>query len=127
MALVFVNYRKRDTQWPAGGLRRALVDRYGKAQIFFDDESVRAGDRYPEVIRDALGRADLLLAIIGPHWLPVRGPREEPVPCRDEDWVRQEIAVALGRRIPVVPVLIDGTPPGRPRLPVPTCLRTSPT
>jgi hypothetical protein len=50
-----------------------------------------------------------LLAVIGPNWLDVLdedGTRRLDNP---DDFVRIEIAAALQREIPVIPILLDGT------------------
>ena len=53
----------------------------------------------------------MLLALIGPGWIDASDPKtgrrrlENP-----SDFVRIEIAAALARDIPVVPVLLDGAP-----------------
>jgi len=57
----------------------------------------------------------VLLTLIGPDWLdardPVTGTRRLDDPA---DFVCIEIAAALKRGVPVVPVLLDGTPPPHP-------------
>ena len=58
--------------------------------------------------RTLLDRCDILVAIVGPRWAT---PDESgKLRLTDEtDWVRIEIEAALAKRIPVIPVLIDGT------------------
>ena len=50
----------------------------------------------------------MLLALIGPHWLGATNEKGERRLAADRDYVRIEIAAALKRDIPVIPVLIDG-------------------
>lgn len=59
-------------------------------------------------IEKAIGQCELLIVIMGRNWL---GPRvaEEPRINDPQDFVRIEIAAALSRNIPVIPVLLDGT------------------
>jgi len=50
----------------------------------------------------------VLLAVIGPHWLDARndaGARRLDDP---NDYVRIEIGAALQRKVPVIPLLLDG-------------------
>ncbi|HAN64343.1 MAG TPA: hypothetical protein DCQ79_10880, partial [Rhizobiales bacterium] len=63
---------------------------------------------FREHIQESLKRCDILVAIVGPRWA---APDEQGRPrIRDEtDWVRIEIEAALAKKIPVIPVLIDGT------------------
>jgi formylglycine-generating enzyme required for sulfatase activity len=56
----------------------------------------------------------VLLAVIGPRWLPILTQRrEEPL-----DFVRLEIEAALQRRVPIIPTLVSGAlMPGAGQLP----------
>jgi hypothetical protein len=61
-----------------------------------------------KVLREEGARSDVLLAVIGPHWIDARyenGNRRLDDPA---DYVRVEIATALQREITVVPILLDG-------------------
>lgn len=54
-----------------------------------------------------VGRCDALIAVIGPEWLSVTG--EDGRRLDDpRDLVRIEIAAALARGIPVIPLLVAG-------------------
>lgn len=117
VALVFVNYRTDDTAHAAAAIYERLVDLFGEDQVFRDARSLVPGVHSPSSIREAVRRADVLVAVIGPRWLEKddRGARRIDDP---EDWVRWEIATALRRGIPVVPVFLDDTTrPKRGQLP----------
>lgn len=107
MGLVFVNYRTADTGYGAAEVAAALVDTVGRDQVFLDRDSMLPGTDYPHELRDAVERCDVLVAVVGPGWL---GRDEHGVRFvdRDRDWVREEIALALARGVPVVPVLLRG-------------------
>jgi hypothetical protein len=49
-----------------------------------------------------------MLALIGPHWLTAKDEKGRRRLDGDKDYVRVEIASALRRDIPVIPVLVDG-------------------
>jgi hypothetical protein len=69
------------------------------------------GRNFKKQIYEALEKSDVLIAVIGPNWLDeikVDGGRRLGDP---DDYVRIEIATALQRDIPVIPILLDGTPP----------------
>jgi hypothetical protein len=51
----------------------------------------------------------VLLAIIGPNWLHVRDERGNRRLDDPNDFLHVEIATALQRGIPVIPILLDGT------------------
>lgn len=114
MSLVFVNYRVADQPLGAAAIHDALARRFGADQVFRDCVSMQAGEHYPTELRQALEKANLLVSVIGPHWLTVAeagtGLR---LIDRTRDWVRGELTRAFQRRIPVLPVLLDGAEPPR--------------
>jgi chemotaxis protein histidine kinase CheA len=78
-----------------------------------DVEGVPAGMDFIEHIKEKVSVCDVFLAIIGPNWLNARdemGNRRLETP---DDLVAVEIAAALKRNIPVVPVTVDGARPPR--------------
>ncbi|MGH9280483.1 MAG: TIR domain-containing protein, partial [Acidimicrobiales bacterium] len=106
MSGIFISYRREDTSPYAGRLRDRLGSHFGAHQIFRDVDRIAPGESFPSVIKQAVGSCDALLALIGPAWLSVEdedGRRRLDDP---DDYLRQEIAAALDRRILVVPVLI---------------------
>lgn len=69
-----------------------------------DVDNIPLGGDLAEVISAEVAQCETLLAIIGPRWLELLKAREgDP-----KDFVRIEIAAALERGIPVIPVLVDG-------------------
>jgi TIR domain len=84
-----------------------LRNTFGSKQVFLDMEDIAAGDDFPRIIEEAVSNCELLLAVIGPSWAEMR---DEPGQRRiDEvnDFVRLEIAAALERKIPIIPVLVE--------------------
>jgi len=80
---------------------------------------MEAGEEYPRAIRENLERAEVLVAVIGPHWLDLTEPETgSPLIRRRNDWVRWEIAWAFQRNLPVVPVRLIDTPASRAGRPV---------
>lgn len=114
---VFISYRREDASPYARMISDVLADRFGAGRVFRDVDTLAPGVDFPTAIADALDRCDALLALIGSRWLTAErhGRRRLDDPG---DYVRQEIAAALGRDTLVVPVLIEDTPmPGRDELP----------
>ena len=73
-----------------------------------DVAALQPGRDFRKAIDASLASCSLLLAIIGPDWLNLReaqGARRLDDPA---DFVRIELASALQRDIPVVPVLVRG-------------------
>lgn len=72
-----------------------------------DIDAVMAGEDIYEVTERSVQSCDVLIAIIGKRWLTISngGVRRLDDP---KDFLRLEIATALSRGIPVVPVLVQG-------------------
>ncbi len=105
---VFVNYRREDTKGEAQALRTYLEPRLSRCEILMDvDGGIRPGTNFVRVIEERIKDADIVVCIIGPKWLSVtdaNGGRRLDGP---EDFVKIEIAAALKRDIPIIPILID--------------------
>lgn len=111
MARIFINYRSIDNPWGAAGIHEWLSRRFTSHRIFRDCASLDAGNHYPTAIMAELEKADLLIAIIGPHWLTAADPETgQRLVDRPTDWVRRELAFAFEHDIPVLPVLLKDTP-----------------
>jgi formylglycine-generating enzyme required for sulfatase activity len=73
-----------------------------------DVTTIALGLDFVEVIQDAVGSCDVLLAVIGRQWLTSTDSQGQRRLDNPEDFVRLEIATALERRIRVIPVLVGG-------------------
>ncbi|MBK8554380.1 MAG: toll/interleukin-1 receptor domain-containing protein [Lewinellaceae bacterium] len=92
---VFINYRRSDAAGVAGRLADSLEIYFGDKRVFRDVESIEGGAEFGHVIGQNLHAADAMIVLIGPQWLTVtdvNGVRRLDDP---DDWVRQEISVAL--------------------------------
>lgn len=124
---VFISYRRWDSIDVVGRIDDHLVAVFGRRNVFKDVDSVRLGVDFREEITKAVGRCDVLLAVIGPKWageadddsstrtISLTGPAPPPEAGGrriDEtgDYVRLEIEAALRRGIPVIPILVGTTP-----------------
>jgi formylglycine-generating enzyme required for sulfatase activity len=105
---IFISYRRSETSWAARALFERLWREFGD-RVFIDIEGLTLGTDYTKVIDTHLDGCEVMLALIGPTWLDEILKRlEESVEDDEPDWVRAELARALERDIPVVPVLIEG-------------------
>jgi len=104
---IFISYRREETAYPAGWLFDRLVEHFGHGQVFKDVDSIQPGDDFVEVITTAVGKCDVLLALIGSQWLTITGGSGR---CLDDpdDFVRLEIEAALTRNVRVIPILVGG-------------------
>ena len=95
---IFISYRRDDTAYPAGWLFDRLVERFGAEQIFKDVDSIELGDDFVEVLNEAVGSTDVLLALIGDKWLTVTGEEGARRLDDPDDFVRLEIEAELIRK-----------------------------
>lgn len=110
MTGIFLSYRTSDSAHAVKTIADRLAAHFGREQVFRDQDSLALGSLYPQRIRAAVRRADVVLAIIGPNWLDARDPLGRRRIDSGRDWVRFELRTALDLGIPVVPILLDGTP-----------------
>jgi hypothetical protein len=108
MSGIFISYRREDSSGWVGHLARLLQDQFRADEVFMDSHTIEPGMDFVDVLATHLRSCDVLLAVIGPHWLTAqdRGGRhrlEDPT-----DYVRLEITAALERDIRVIPVLVGG-------------------
>lgn len=105
---IFLSYCRDDSAGWAHWLKLQLDHRLGVNAAFLDTTSIQPGTAWPGRLREALRAARMVLVIIGPRWLSAQGEHAQRRIDHPEDWVRQEVRVALGLDVPVVPVLVDG-------------------
>jgi hypothetical protein len=105
---IFISYRREEAAYPAGWLYDRLADRFGPGQVFKDVDSIQLGDDFVEVITRAVGSCDVLLALIGHHWLTVTDEHGRRRLDNPDDFVRLELEAALTRQVRVIPILVDG-------------------
>jgi hypothetical protein len=105
---IFVSYRRQDSGDATGRIYDRLVQHFGRESIFKDVDSIPLGMDFRNVLGDAVGQCDLLLAVIGHQWLKIQN--EGPARRLDNprDFVRIEIESAMQRDIPVIPLLVQG-------------------
>lgn len=83
-----------------------------------DIDAIEPGVDFEEVLNQAVGRCDVLLAVIGRQWLTVTDARGRRRLDKPDDYVRMELQAALERNVRVIPVLVQGVDmPGSDELP----------
>jgi hypothetical protein len=108
MAGIFINYRREDAPGVAGRLFDRLVSSYPRHEMFMDVDAMKPGLDFVKQVDERMSKCAVVLAIIGPGWLSVvdeKGRRKLDLP---RDYVRVELAAALKREIPVIPLLVNG-------------------
>ena len=104
---LFISYRRDDTAGHVGRVHDRLALEFGRDLLFMDVDAIPLGMNFIKILHEEVAKCDALLAVIGPNWLEVRdkaGRRRLDDPY---DYVRIEIAAALERDIPVIPILLD--------------------
>lgn len=107
MPKIFVSYRRDDSDVIAGRIRDWLARIYGDKSVFMDIDTIPVGVDFREHVKGALLQNNVLIAVIGPHWLG-RADGGQTRIQEETDPVRVEIEAALQRGTPVVPVLVHG-------------------
>src|SRR5580765_7867268 len=105
---IFLCYRREDTEHATGRLADRIVMRSDRTSVFMDIDSIPPGTDFVNAIERAIGRCNVVLAMIGPKWLTAiddLGRRRLDDPS---DFIVLELREALARDIPIIPVLVDG-------------------
>ena len=92
----------------AGRLHDGLVGRFGVASVFRDKEAIRPGYDWIDEIQHALDGDVVVLALLGPQWTDSRDAEGRRRLDDPEDSNRVELEAALTKRVPVIPILVEG-------------------
>jgi pterin-4a-carbinolamine dehydratase len=112
---VFISYRRDDAGPDAIALSSAVRGLLGDEAVFMDTKSLAGGEKWPEILNEAVLGADTVLVVMGPDWIRIADEWGRRRIDQEDDWVRLELKTALenpGKR--VIPVLVRGArmPPG---------------
>ena len=105
---VFINYRRDDSSGVAGRLHDRMAQAFGSHNIFMDVDNIPVGVDFEGHLKSQVAACDAMVAVIGPNWLDARDETGRRRLDNPEDFVTIEIAAAIARNIPVIPVLLDG-------------------
>jgi hypothetical protein len=108
MAGIFICYRRDDSEGQALTLFQNLSEEFGRQQVFFDVAALKKGRDFRREIVDRVKQCDVALVVIGPKWVDQADAEGRQRLADPDDYVRIEVAAALGRDIPVIPVLVRG-------------------
>jgi hypothetical protein len=105
---IFISYRRTDAPGEAGRLSDDLMAHFGAQSVFMDVSGIEPGRDFRTTIDESVSGCSVLLAVIGPDWLDANDKSGNRRLDDQSDFVRIEIASALKRSIPVIPVLVRG-------------------
>jgi hypothetical protein len=108
MAGIFINYRREDAPGVAGRLFDHLATKFSRRLLFMDVDAMKPGIDFVKQLDAQVAQCSVLIAVIGPHWLNAQDQSGRRRLESSNDYVRIELASALKRDIPVIPVLVDG-------------------
>ncbi len=115
---IFINYRRNDSEGEAGRLFDELTNQFSENSVFMDVSGIEPGRDFRKAIDESVATCSVLLALIGQDWLNTKDAQGRRRLEDANDFVRIELASALRRDIPVVPVLVRGAKmPGAEQLP----------
>lgn len=107
MPNIVISYRREDSKWIADRIFDRLEAHYGKGNVFMDIDSIPFGLDFREHLRETLEHCDVMLALVGPNWVGRDSTGDHIL--KETDWVRIEVEAALNKKIPLIPLLIDGS------------------
>lgn len=103
---IFISYRRSDSSDVTGRIYDRLREYFGREVVFKDVESIPYGDDFRSHLTKTISQCQVVIAVIGPTWLDVL--QERLAKPDQQDWVKVEVETALGRDIPVIPLLVSG-------------------
>jgi hypothetical protein len=115
---IFISYRRDDSEGEAGRLFDDLTRVFGMDGVFMDVSGIRPGLDFVKAIEKNVADCGVLLAVVGPTWVSITNSAGQRRLEDPGDFVVLEIASALQRNVPVIPVLVHGAAmPAPDRLP----------
>lgn len=106
MPNIFISYRREESAYVAAAVAEKLAGRFGAKSVFLDIDNIPIGVDFLQYLHGAIVHADIVLVLIGDHWINSAnedGHRRLDSPT---DFVRIELEFALSQGIHIVPVLI---------------------
>ena len=107
MPKILISYRRSDSAAITGRIYDRLIGRYGPQSVFMDIDSIPFGIDYRHQVHDKLVHSDVVIAVVGAHWLGTNADGSTRI-VQEDDPVRIEIETALQVGATLVPVLADG-------------------
>ena len=92
--MIAISYRREDSLPIAGRLYDRLQAKFGKKNVFMDFDCIPPGADFRQQIKQMIEESNLVIAIIGPHWLGEQRDASRRID-NPADFVRLEIGYAL--------------------------------
>jgi hypothetical protein len=105
---IFISYRRRQSLAEAQHLATILAKEFGARRIFIDVRGIDGFSDWFDTLKQQVDGTAAMISVIGKDWASVLDLENHPPGVTTKDFVRFEIAEALRRNVPVLPVLLDG-------------------
>lgn len=105
---IFINYRRALNLKDAQLLEKILQRKFGAGKVFLDTSGLEGGKHWLHTLEAQVDASSAMVSLIGQGWADARDESGARRLDNPDDFVRFEIARAFSRKIPVLPVLIDG-------------------
>jgi hypothetical protein len=106
---IFISYRRADSADVTGRIYDRLIQVYKRDFVFKDVDSIPLGVDFREYLRRMVSISTTFIAIIGKSWEGAQDDNGNRRLDDPDDFVRIEIASALARNIPVIPVFVQNS------------------
>jgi formylglycine-generating enzyme required for sulfatase activity len=107
LSKIFICYRREDSGPAAGRIYDRLESHFERGQVFMDVDDIPLGVDFRDWLDRQIRQCDLVLVVMGRHWLTAEDANGQRRLDAPRDFVRTEIEIALERNIPLIPVLLD--------------------
>jgi len=105
---IFINYRRSVNLKDAQLLEKVLHRHFAKSRVFLDVSGIDGGDHWLHTLERQVDDSVAMVSLLGKGWADVRDDQGNRRLDNPNDFVRFEIARAFARKLPVLPVRIDG-------------------
>ena len=102
---LFLSYRATDSSGHTGRLYDRLSAFFGPEHVCMAIKTTTSGDDFLDALEKELSVCNILIAVIGPHWLAKEAGKS--LIFEDKDIVRGAIHHAIQKNLPIIPVLIN--------------------
>jgi WD40 repeat protein len=111
MTTIFVSYRQEDTGQSSAIVAQWLAAEYGPSAVIRDVYPSLVGEAYRAELDAWFRRGVVVALLVGPAFVSAATTRGAPLLSLPDDRVRIELETALRLSQPIVPLLLDDTPP----------------
>jgi tetratricopeptide (TPR) repeat protein len=105
---IFINYRRGESIREAEYLYTQLQRHFPEKRLFIDRHGIEGGTDWLHVLERQIAQSAAMIVLIGKDWASAKDEHGRRRLDNDADFVRFEIADALRRNVPILPVLLDG-------------------